>query len=1299
MGIACWCGPGGLGDSSNVPREEDKEIDVKVGERADTPPMATGRRVACLLSGSGSSRKGSLLAAAVLAAAAMTLLLAPLASAATVTDRPLLFKFQTGQRTTWKIASDNASGAIYATENAERPGGATLAKFHPDGTPWDFSATGSNKIAFAFGGISSRENKVAVDNSGGATQGRFYVNLGGLQRRISGFAPSGELLWTYRPTDGVGDVAVDTSGNLWTVPENGGEVKVYDVSGNVPALVNSFPISNTYYADLDSSGNLYQLFTELTKWENETPTWSKLGDANGDVSVDQESPSGHIFQIFGDRFVELEQDGTEVGTYGEQFLSGNETGFVTEGRGVTYLPSLDRVYVYVGRWNPGDAGRAEPTILVFGPPRTGTVPDLTVGGPTEVGVSSAKFTGSINPQGTESEWYFEWKKKGSDWDTAESSPAQSLPSDSASHSVEFTSDSLRGNTEYDVRLVAVNVSNDLRNFSDSESFTTGAATTPPVVTIDSASGVGTDSATISGTVNPEGDTADWRVQLSTDPTCSEGFENETFQQISMGANSPQSVAYELVELLPSQHYCARIEATNSAGSTTSSVVEFTTDPVAATGLESIGVAPRLDTSARLNALVNPQGEDLHYQFEYSSDGGSNWVALAEEVDQSQARQPIVISSEVSGLQPGTAYDFRVAIENSVGAGTSGTGLFTTRTTAEVTLPAIGYELVNNPDKGNQNVDPIQRSAFKPLSADGDKAIWDVTGGAPGGFNGNGAIFLAERTASGWQSRSLLPPPSQQPGDGAYLFELGYHTPDMSQFVLKAGQPNLSGLGQASETSIVRLDAHQHLEVLDSFEKDLLANRLFASTDTSHVILAGAPLDTRGQIFDVGSGNREVLSIMPDGTESECEVVYGSNSKGGTSFGVEQHPGYFPTATTDGSIVYFKTQENGNCSGPEQLYVRNRQTNTTTLIDPADEGGEPVFIRATPDGGEGYFLTDSKLDPADQNTGRDLYRWSVTSGSATCLTCVVPDARVTTVAISDDFSRVYFGSKEALVPGKGTQLGGGEKVNIYTLSGSELKYVATTLGNGIRELSPDGSKMLFAAPASLSLTSDKTAEICPKSLAEASGTSDCVQLYRYEVAEDSLECLSCVRGGVTNWASGNSEGDLEMSSDGRVVAFRTNQSLLPRDINRRLDLYEWRNGALRLLTDGTSNFPDQGFARPMLRAITADGSTILYSAPEPGLTGYERDEVSNMYVARVGGGFPRPPAVQHCSEESCQGPLQTPPSGQSAGSEGVQGRGNVRHKVRKCRKGAVRRQGRCVRKRHSRGHRHHRQGAAKRGGAK
>jgi hypothetical protein len=1202
---------------------------------------------------------------------------------ATVTERPLLFKFQTGQSTARNLTVDDSSGAVYVAENQRRgPQPPLLSRFHADGTPWPFPATGNNTIAIPGNGPA-----IAVDNSGGPTQGRFYV--GPAEGEIYAFDPNGELLWKYKPRVQPEDLAVDSTGDLWSFERFGGVARKYEISSFPPVESLSYQVGEMLHGDVDRIGNIYKLYTELSKWEAGSMVWERPGFGNGDFAVDQSTSAGRIFETFSDKFVEVEQDGTEVGSYGQPFLSGDEQEFGSEARGIGYLPSSDRVYVYLGRRTlPDEETRPLPTVLVFGPSQTGTVPDLALSTPSEIGVSSARFAGTVNPQGTESEWYFEWKKKGFNWDAAESSPPQSLPSDSTDHTVEFTPNSLRGNTEYDVRLVAVNSSSKLRNFSSTASFTTETAAAEAVVTINPASEVTTESAKITGTLDPEGDTADWRVQLSTDPTCSEGFADQDLQQISPATTVPQPVAYELGELLPSEHYCVRIAATNSAGSSTSPIVELTTDPIAATSLETIGVAPRLDTRARLNALVNPQGEDLSYRFEYSSDGGANWVDLPQETDQSGARKPIVISSAVSGLQPATSYIFRVTIENPVESSTSSTRSFTTRSTAEVTLPQIGYELVNNPDKGNQNLFPFGNE--DPLSTDGERAIWEVTGGAPGGYNGTGAIFLAERTALGWHSRSLLPPPSEQPGGGTYEYRLGYHTPDMSRFLLAVGRPNLHGLGEAPDTTFVRLDAHQHQEILHKFERDMLGIPILASTDALHgAVVEGGPAGRVGPLLEFGSGTLKRLSIMPGGSEAECGIRPADNSL---------------IATTDASVVYFATQENGDCAGPKRLYARNRHTEETINVDPGSELGSPEFIRATPDGREAYFETWSQLDPNDRNTDKDIYRWSLDSGAATCVTCLVPDAQVSFAKVSDDFSRIYFDSQEVLIPGQGSR----GKENIYTLKDGDLKYVTTTEGiNGGLELSSDGRTLVFGAEQSPSLTSDKVAATCYENpQQEATGTGGCTQLYRYEVGEESIDCLTCVQGGLTNWRGANAvNGGLDMSSDGSVVVFRTRQALLPRDINRRMDLYEWRNGSLRLVTDGTTDFPDEGQAVPVVRAVTADGGSILFTAPEPGLTGYEQDGLANMYVARVGGGFPRPTSSTHCSEESCQGPLQTPPLGQTASSEALHGAGNIQVR-RGCPEESIRRHGRCVHrrrkkhKRHAKRHRNHRQGAKDNGrGAK
>jgi hypothetical protein len=118
----------------------------------------------------------------------------------------------------------------------------------------------------------------------------------------------------------------------------------------------------------------------------------------------------------------------------------------------------------------------------------------------------------------------------------------------------------------------------------------------------------------------------------------------------------------------------------------------------------------------------------------------------------------------------------------------------------------------------------------------------------------------------------------------------------------------------------------------------------------------------------------------------------------------------------------------------------------------------------------------------------------------------------------------------------------------------------------------------------------------------------------------------------------------------------------------------------------------------VNAVDHDGKNIFFSVVEPGLTGYEHDELLNLYDARVGGGFPRPTPVVHCSEESCQGPLQAAPVQGPAGSSSLSGAGNAKAQPKaRCRKGQARRHGRCV-KRHR--HAHHKRGRhGKRGGSK
>src|SRR5262249_39317449 len=136
-------------------------------------------------------------------------------------------------------------------------------------------------------------------------------------------------------------------------------------------------------------------------------------------------------------------------------------------------------------------------------------------------------------------------------------------------------------------------------------------------------------------------------------------------------------------------------------------------------------APRTDTSARINGRVNPEGSaDFKYQFEWSEDG-STWTQLPIREASTDSTEPVVVSDELTGLEPDTTSHYRLAFaENETPPATLGgqEKTFTTRTTAEMALPERGIEMVNNPDTGNQSIFMQLGRTLPYISPDGNRAL-------------------------------------------------------------------------------------------------------------------------------------------------------------------------------------------------------------------------------------------------------------------------------------------------------------------------------------------------------------------------------------------------------------------------------------------------------------------------------------------------------------------------------------------------------------------------------------------------
>jgi hypothetical protein len=1231
------------------------------------------------------------LAAAALSLGALLLFTAP-ALAGTVSERPLLFSFDGSDTTAGaftavqRLGIDQATGAVYVMDT----GHDVIDKFNSSGVAANFSATGASSLSGSGTPESSfglnGDGDISVDNSGGATQGQIYVNRE--NGPIDAFSPSGAYLWQLGEGlfhDDCG-TAVDAAGHLWVGNYGTEEAAEYDNTGSPPAQIGSVTSTTgrPCRLNLDASGNLFfnMYSSEVDKYVGGVFSSTLDSGSNADVAIDQSSATGHLFTIHSGDFNEYESSGALISAYGENLI-GN-------GRGIAYNKALDRVYV---------ADASTDTVKVFGPAVIGTVPDLTIEASSEIGVSKAKFNGKVNPQSVPNSYFFEWKEgTGASWSGAESSSPQVLPEDNSDHAVSFNATGLSGNTTYQVRLVGTNTENNLRSASSPDTFTTAAAVAP-AVTI-AAPSVTLTSTEVSGTVNPKEDfDTTWHLQLSTDPACASGFSNQTIHKLESEANSPLAVSEELTGLLANQHYCVRIRATNSGGTTTSEVKEFTTEPVPPTQVFTAFAAPRTDTTARLNGRANPQGANsahpLTYRFEYSEDSGATWIPLGDHEYSGGAHEQIVLADELTGLSPNTTYSFRFIAEDDAGSASpqGEVKTFTTRTVAEMNPPARGIELVNNPDKGNQRVWDVEVPArgTSRISADGEKAIWSVTGGAPGGTSSTGATFLAKRTASGWKSTNLVPPASEQVGGGDFRYTLEATTPDFTKFIFTAALSKVFN-PLPDEPVVVRTDDSGNQDVLKRLDvNNFLAEGAIDLTDDGSHVLIEDPVTE--QIEDIGSGVSEPVSVMPDGSPVEC---FGGTLDNGLRLG-QWHPDYHVISTIDGSRLYFDAKPNSDCSKPYGLYVRNRESEETTLIDPGTFGQSPEILRATPNGRIAYFITSSQLDPADGNFDRDIYRWSEESGESICMTCeATPDAKVGSEAmVSDDFSHVYFESTAQLVPG----LGQSGDINLYALSGGALKFVAdpnlTTsdvLAKDTARLSSDGNVLLFGALSRPALTADALAPECIQTNGGVETLAPCKQLYRYDDRDGSLECISCRQDGVTTYSYPGESAILNfsqtLSGDGSSAAFTTWEALLPLDVNNDNDIYEWRNGDLRLITDGLADQPTI-FSSPMVFNFDRDGSNLLFSEvpPRGKLTGFEQDSQVNLYDARIGGGFEPPSPSPHCSEESCQGPLQPAPRAEQPSSSTFNGAGNQEPQAKK--RPCVRKHGkakrRCIRA-------HHRQSA-------
>jgi trimeric autotransporter adhesin len=202
-------------------------------------------------------------------------------------------------------------------------------------------------------------------------------------------------------------------------------------------------------------------------------------------------------------------------------------------------------------------------------------------------------------------------------------------------------------------------------------------TAAPTVTTSAASGTGATTATLNGTVNPNGLATTARFHYGT--TTAYGSQTDIIN-IPAGS-SAVPVSANISGLTPNETYHFRLVANNSNGEGTGADVSFVTsdNPPSAPSVVTTAASGITTTSATLNGSVNPNRAQTGAQFEWGTTpslGNSTETVILAAGDGALTQ-----TATLNGLEPNTTYYFRLVGTNSAGTGAGAILTFMTPPTA------------------------------------------------------------------------------------------------------------------------------------------------------------------------------------------------------------------------------------------------------------------------------------------------------------------------------------------------------------------------------------------------------------------------------------------------------------------------------------------------------------------------------------------------------------------------------------------------------------------------------------------
>jgi hypothetical protein len=289
----------------------------------------------------------------------------------------------------------------------------------------------------------------------------------------------------------------------------------------------------------------------------------------------------------------------------------------------------------------------------------GNAPVVSTASPTNLTSSGATLNGSVNPEGQATVYAFQWgPTTGYGHETP--LPPASAGSGTVSVARSATLGGLDSGTAYHYRVIAISPGG-VATGTDRSFTTTGtppAPTPEPTVRSAAATSIAPTSATLNGTVNPNGHSTGYYFEYGT--TTAYGFQTSSTSAGSGSTN--EAVTAKVTGLQAGTAYHYRLVAVSAGGTSLGSDQTFTTTPppTVTTGTAT-GVGP---TGATLNGTVNPNGEATRDYFQFGT--STSYGLQTTPAGAGSGTTTVAVTRSLTALRSATTYHYRLVAISPAG---------------------------------------------------------------------------------------------------------------------------------------------------------------------------------------------------------------------------------------------------------------------------------------------------------------------------------------------------------------------------------------------------------------------------------------------------------------------------------------------------------------------------------------------------------------------------------------------------------------------------------------------------------